>query len=116
MLIDYVHPELGQDIQGRAGYSVPLEEGTIDYKGRKVLYVSGCACIDRSCCSAGSNWGYVQVPGYLVFRQTGSNGRGGPVSKVEIIEDGEDRARIKCALMSRFPGAQIEIWGTQYRQ
>jgi len=115
MLIEYVHPQLGQDIQGRAGYSVPVEEGTIDYGDRKVLYVSGYACVERSCCSGGSNWGYVQVPGYLVAREDRSSRRG-LVSKIEIIEDPEDRARIKRNLMSRFPGAQIEIWDIQYRQ
>ncbi len=116
MLIEYVHPVLGQDIQGRAGYSVPLEESTIDHRGREVLYTLGYACVDRSCCSGGSNWGYIQVPGYLVARQTKTNGTGMSVSQVEIIEDEEDRTQIRQVLMSKYPGAQIEIWGIQYRQ
>jgi len=116
MLIDYVHPVMGQEIQGRAGYSVPLEEGTIDYKDRKVLYTFGYACVDRSCCGGDANWGYIQVPGYLVSTRDGGEGTVAPVSRVEIIEDEEARTRIREALVSRHPGAQIEIWGVQYRQ
>jgi len=116
MLIEYVHPILGQDIEGRAGYSVPLEEGIMEYEGREVLYTLGYACVERSCCSGNSTWGYIQVPGYVISRQIGSDHEGASVSQVEIIENEEDRARIKQVLLSKYPGSQVEIWGVQYRQ
>lgn len=116
MLIEYAHPVLGQEIEGRAGYSVPLEEGIMEYKGREVLYILGYACIDRSCCSKDANWGYVQVPGYLLARRSRDQGADKAVSQVEIIEDEEDRIRIRQSLMQKHPGAQVEIWGIQYRQ
>ncbi|MDM8000295.1 MAG: hypothetical protein QUS33_09915 [Dehalococcoidia bacterium] len=116
MIIEYTHPELGEDIQGRAGFYTAVEELTMPYKGREILYVMGTARLDRPCCGGACSWGYVQVPGFLVRRHVRRDDSGLPVSEVEIVEDEDDRNRIRQALMDRHPGAQVEIWGKQYAQ
>jgi hypothetical protein len=109
-VIRFTHPQLGQDVKGRAGYYVPVEEHSLLHRGREVLYVLGCACIDNSCCSAPKSWGYVQVPGFLVRRHVCRDESGMPVSEVEPIEDGADRAVIRQSLLEKHPGTQIDMW------
>jgi hypothetical protein len=114
VIIEFTHPELGEDVQGRAGFYTPVEEFTMPYNGREVLYVLGTARVERACCGAAGNWGYVQVPGFLVRRQV-RGGRNTPaVSEVEIIENQNDRNRIREALLQKYQGAQVDMWGTQY--
>jgi hypothetical protein len=116
MIIEYKHAELGEDIQGRAGFYTAVEEFTMPYDGREVLYVMGTARLDRPCCGGACCWGYVQVPGFLVQRHISSQDSASPISRVEIVENENDRNQIRQALMKRHPGAQVEIWGTQYTQ
>ena len=116
MAIEFIHPELGEDVQGRAGYYIPTEEHILTYNGREILYILGYACLERPCCGAGANWGYIQVPGYLVRRHIRGKETAPPVSKVEIIQNEDDRNNITQSLQQQHPGAQIEIWGTEYLQ
>jgi hypothetical protein len=116
MIIEYTHPELGEDIQGRAGFYTAVEELTMSYHGREVLYVMGTARLERPCCGGACCWGYIQVPGFLVRRHTRSKGGTSPISEVEIIENENDRSQIRQALMEKHPGTQVEIWGAQYTQ
>lgn len=116
MIIDYTHPEFGEDIQGRAGFYTAVEEHTMPYNSREVLYVMGTARLDRPCCGGACSWGYIQVPGFIVRRHSSSKLGASPVSEIEIIENQTDRNRIRQALMEKHPGSQVEIWGTQYAQ
>ena len=117
MIIKYRHPELGEDVQGRAGYYTAMEECIMSYGGREVLYVKGTARLERPCCGGACCWGYIQVPGYLMRNaDPGRTAGSGAVSEVEIIEDEEDRVRIRQGLMRLHPGAQVEIWGALYAQ
>lgn len=113
-VVEFSHPQLDQEVRGRAGYYIPVEEHTLPYHGREVLYILGCACLDNSCCSAAKSWGYVQVPGFLVRRDACGKESETPVSKVEIIEDEADRNAIRQSLLEKYPGTQIDMWGAQY--
>jgi len=115
MKIEYTHPSFGEEIAGRAGYYSPIEESVIPYRGREVLYVMGHACIDNSCCGMNGNWGYIQVPGYIVRRQVRLE-NGLPVSEIEIIEDPAARREIREQLLTRHPGSQVDMWTTDYAQ
>ena len=114
MIIEYTHPDLGEEVTARAGYYVPLEEGNLAYGDRDVIYIFGQACIDNSCCSTGGSWGYIQVPGFLVTKHIRGGGTPTPVSEVELVEDEDDRRNIKKALLEQHPGVQVEIWAGEY--
>jgi hypothetical protein len=116
MIIKYTHPELGEDVQGRAGFYTPVEEFTMPYKGREVLYVLGMGRLERPCCGGACCFGYIQVPGFLVHKHRWGHGTRTPVSEVEIIENEEDRDRVRQALMQKHQGAQVEVWGIHYTQ
>ncbi len=113
-VVEFAHPQLGQEIMGRAGYYVPVEEHIVLHNGREVLCILGQAWLDNSCCSAAKSWGYVQVPGFLVRRHICRNESGTFVSEVDIIEDDTDRSSIRQSLLEKYPGIQIDMWGAQY--
>ncbi len=116
MIIKYTHPELGEDVAGRAGFYTPVEEFTMPYNGREVLYILGTGRLERPCCGGACGFGYLQVPGFLVHRHKWGRGGPSPVSEVEIIENEADRNGIRKALMLKHQGAQVEIWNTHYAQ
>lgn len=90
----YAHLELGKEIiVGIAGYYTPQQEVRLKYNGRELLYVTGQAVLDCSCC-ANSSWTYAVVPGYIVNWQNTKNADGLPVSEVEPIRDREAREDI----------------------
>ncbi|MFC2000288.1 hypothetical protein ACFLXE_05975 [Chloroflexota bacterium] len=110
MIIEYGHPDLGEEVTARAGYYVPLEEHTFPYGDREVIYILGHACIDNSCCATGGTWGYVQVPGFLVRKHIRGTDTPTPISEVELIQDEDDRRNIKKSLSEKHPGIQIDMW------
>ena len=114
--IHFIHPQLDMEVEGRAGYYVPVEEHVLLHGEREVLCILGYACIDNSCCGAEKRWGYVQVPGFMVGRHVCGSESGTPVSEVEIIEDETDRNSIRQSLLEKYPGIQIDMWGAQYGQ
>jgi hypothetical protein len=109
MIMEFTHPELGQEVQTLSGYYIPVEEQVLPYNGREVVYILGQACVEASCCGAAS-WSYIQVPGFLVRKHI-RGGRGTPsVSEIETIQGEEDRNTIRRSLNKKYPNAQIEIW------
>ena len=106
----YTHLELGKDVEiGIAGYYTPEKEVTLKYNGREVLYVTGKAVIESSCCGTGS-WPYVIVPGYIISWQNVKNENGLPVSDVEPISDGEARDNIRRIIETSEATSQIGFW------
>jgi hypothetical protein len=109
MMIEFTHPELGQEVLTFAGYYVAVEERVLPYNEREVIYILGHACIEASCCGP-ARWGYIQVPGFLVRKHIRGGGTTLPVSEIEIIRDEEARNTIWQSLIKKYPGARIEIW------
>jgi len=116
IVIRYTHSQLGEDVAGRAGFYTAIEELTLPYRGRKVLYVMGMGRLERPCCGGAASFGYIQVPGFLVRKHKWGRGSATPASEVEIIEDQGDRAQIRQALLEKHPGTQVEIWDAHYAQ
>jgi hypothetical protein len=108
MIKEYCHPELGKEVAAPAGYYVPLEEKTLMFKGKKVLYTLGETCINSSCCGLG-NWNYIQVPGYLVDEPVAGDQPTPLISKIETIQDENERLQITRLLQGKYPYARIEI-------
>ncbi len=110
MVTEFVHPQLGQEVQTHGGYYIPSEEHILHYNGREVICVLGQAVIEASCCGTGA-WSYIQVPGFLVKRNIRHvGGDSPPVSEVETIKNEADRNRIRASLLEKHPGTRIEIW------
>ena len=98
--VEFKHLEPGKDIPiGIAGYYVMFKEVRMPYKGREILYLTGKAVLEASCCGAGS-WVYASVPGYIKGWHTAE--RDGMVfSEVESISDPAEREELNKIIQER---------------
>jgi len=99
--VQYVHFPLNEEIRSVGGYYKVLEEGALDFEGRKVLFVLKAAHVDTSCCGAGGV-GFISVPGYIDSYKSGTNTDGHPVTEVSRIRDKAARKAIKEELARRY--------------
>ena len=97
MIRDYVHLELGRDIESISGTYTPLKESTLKHNGRDILYAIGTAVVDTACCGSGSLV-YAIVPGHVVNWKGRIDESGLSVSQVEPIEDETIKREIAQAL------------------
>lgn len=97
MSIDYVHPNLGEEVAARAGYYAITKELRLNHDGREVLCLIGMCCVDNSCCGRCA-FNYAIVPGYLLSYRGRENEEGQMVSEVEPVTDGAARREIATAL------------------
>jgi hypothetical protein len=96
----FVHFDLGKDIAtGIAGYYTPEKEVRLPYRGREVLYITGKAVLEASCCGTGT-WVYATIPGYIERWHT-SDELGRPVSEVRPIGDEGEREEIRKIIEDR---------------
>jgi hypothetical protein len=99
-LVEFKHLEPGKEIPfGIAGYYTMYKEVRMPYKGREVLYLTGKAVLESSCCGTG-NWVYASVPGYIAEWHV-SEDSGAPVSKVEPISDPKEREELNKIIEDR---------------
>lgn len=106
----YTHFKLNEDVAiGIGGYYTPEHESRLKYHGRDVLYVSGRAIIESSCCGSG-DWYYAVVPGYIVNWQSEKNEEGRPVTEIEPIRDTRDRDEIRRHIAEAEETDLIDFW------
>lgn len=104
----YIHEDLSEEVRSISGCYLYLEEGTLPFKGRDVLYLAGVGIVDNSCCGAGG-FPFVRVSGYVVSWKDKTNEAGRPVSTVEPVTDQADRREISRLLDKRYPYSQISF-------
>jgi hypothetical protein len=102
----YIHQEVGTEIQAISGHYTILEEGRLKQGERPFLYVLGVAVVDSSCCGTGG-CRFLNVPGYVLSWKEKQSSEGSPVSEVETVVSEEDRKAVKAILDQRFPNSQI---------
>jgi hypothetical protein len=104
----YLPEELGYEVCTPSGYYQPVDKALVDYGGKRVLYASGIACVDASCCGTGS-WQYLRVEGYVV--ENGRHEERILEDRIEIdtIEDDGEKTAISRLLLEKHPGARIEF-------
>jgi hypothetical protein len=103
----YVPEDLGGEVSTPSSYYQPVGKALVDYDDRRVLYVSGIAYIEASCCGRGS-WQYLRVEGYVVAKERCPEDAGDSV-EIETIEDEGERQAISQLLLRTHPGARIEF-------
>jgi len=86
MAFDYIHQELGQDVQSISGTYTPLRELRLREDGREVLCIIGNSIVDTACCGSGS-FLYATIPGYILKWKERTNDAGLPVSELEPVND-----------------------------
>jgi len=106
----YIHYPLNEEIRSIGGYYKTLEEGTLSFEGKKVLYALRAAHVDTSCCGSGGV-GFIAVPGYIVSWKSETDESGNPVSEVKRIRDSSEQKLIKQELLKKYPFVSIVDFG-----
>jgi hypothetical protein len=86
LIRDYIHAELGKEVNALSGYYVAREEKRIAYNSKEVLCLIGDYVTEGFCCGK-SESSYAQVAGYIVNWKAKREKNGTPVSEVEPITD-----------------------------
>jgi len=81
---EYVHRDLDREVIAIGGHYRFSSEKRITFSGRQVLYLSGYALFDSTCCGAGG-CGYALVQGFVENWKYRSDPDGFSVSRVEEI-------------------------------
>jgi len=87
---DYIHAELGKEVNALSGYYVAVDEKKMPYNGREVLCFIGEYVTHGYCCGK-SESSYAQVAGYILNWKSKVDALGTPISEVEPITDGKAR-------------------------
>jgi hypothetical protein len=105
---EYIHEDLTEEVRSISGYYLYLDEGTLPFKGRDVLYLAGVGIVDNSCCGTGG-FPFVRVPGYVVSWKDKKDGAGRSISMVEPITQEAEKQEIQRLLDSKYPYSQISF-------
>jgi hypothetical protein len=107
--MEYVHLELGEDLQGLAGYYTPLKELRLETNGREVLCVIGMSVVESACCGGGT-FGYATVPGYILSWKERTNDNGLAVSRVEPVTDEMVKREVSTKIREGENIFNIDFW------
>ena len=112
---EYVHEDLGKDVNVPSGYYALHEELRLKQDGREVLCIVGVGVVECSCCAGdcivgGRGGPYAIVPGYLLAWKCRTNDAGLPVSEVEPVADDATRREVARAIRETQQISNIEFW------
>ena len=99
-IIDYVHPELNEEITAIGGHYVLTKEIRMPFQRQSLLYFIGHAVLDTSCCGVGG-CGYSLVPGFIVQWKYKKTESGHFVSRLKPIRDQMIQKDVKRLIENR---------------
>jgi hypothetical protein len=82
----YIHQPLNTEITSIGGRYLFIKEVRITLNNREIMYVTGCAVADTSCCGAGG-CAFANVPGYILCWKGEKDSNGLFISEVEHVTD-----------------------------
>ncbi|RPH51066.1 MAG: hypothetical protein EHM85_08045 [Desulfobacteraceae bacterium] len=82
----FIHQPLHAEITSISGHYLIAKEARIPFDSRDILYVTGCAVADTSCCGAGG-CAFANVPGYILSWKEKIDSNGLFISEVEHVTD-----------------------------
>jgi hypothetical protein len=106
---EFVHQALNQRYGGSSGYYIPRKEVRLSFSGREILYITGRAVVESSCCGNGK-WDYVLVPGFIVDWHSGANQSGLAVTSVEPLEDTHEIKELTSLIVAKEKTNCITFW------
>ena len=108
--MDYTHSPLGEEVEAIGGSYIIDTEDTLDYGGRKLLYIVGGTGFMRTCCSTAQGLRFVTVPGFVTSWQSKTNKDNLPVSDVEPVRDEKAQQEIRQILRQQYYVTNVEFW------
>jgi hypothetical protein len=111
--MEYVHPKIGEGVNGMEDYKKPFKELRLPYNGREVLCETGISLAEATACSVCSGAGcgsYAIVPGYIVKWKASKNESGLEISQVEPIADESVKREIARTIRENENISNIHFW------
>jgi hypothetical protein len=90
---EYLHRELGEATTAIGGHYALLKEEMLDFQGRQVLYLTGYALMDTTCCGA-AGCGYAHVQGFVEAWRYRNGADGSLRTRLSLIEASSERKQI----------------------
>lgn len=110
--MEYTHVPLDETVEFLSGSYEVESENRIAYGDKEVLYLVGSA--RQVCGCAGTpgtgNVRFITVPGFVTAWKTRRDGRGFPVSEIELVSDERVRADINRRLQQQHGISNIGFW------
>jgi hypothetical protein len=106
LIQEYVHPILGEEIESIAGAYIVTREVRMQFRGRDVLVLVGCARAAACCGTGGGTFAF--VPGFVAHWKCGQKD-GLPISIVEPISDERLRQEIGEAIRRQEGVTQVNF-------
>lgn len=111
MRMEYSHTSLEEPVEFACGSFYKLEEGTLPYAGREVLYFKGTTSLLSTCCGTTScGVPYLKVPGFVVRWQARTTYSGIPITEVEPIRDEATQRELANLLREKYGISNIDFW------
>ena len=107
---DFVHPTLGEEITAISGHYVFVKEKQVPYQNKQLLYYTGYAVVDTSCCGVGG-CAYALVPGFVANWKNKKTNAGCVVSQVESIRDPDLQREIRRMILKQEGVQQVTFGG-----
>lgn len=104
----YRHPQLNTPITAIGGHYMLTSEARLPFKDREILYLTGIAVFDTSCCGTGGA-SYATVPGFIEHWKHKKDESGNPVSAVTPVTDPADQNAIRKLILAREQVLQIDF-------
>lgn len=109
-LQEYTHTPMYQEVELLCGSYYKVQEATIPFQGREVLYFVGGTTTIESCCGTTCGLQYIMVPGFVVSWQSQRNAQGLPVSQVEPVGDPQAQGQLRDLLRQKHKVTNIDFW------
>ena len=105
---EFSHPALNKHIQAIGGKYVLTKEDILRYEEQEILYLTGVAVFDTTCCGSGG-CSYAVVPGYVKKWKYKKDPENNPVSIVEPISNDRIREKIKEMILKKETVYQVDF-------
>ena len=106
----YTHTSPNDEVKCRSGSFYVEAEETLDYAGKKVLYLLESTTQLTTCCGGSCGMSFISVPGFVKKWQNKMDVSGMPVSEVDQVMDEGAKEEIKRLLTAKHGIANIDFW------
>jgi hypothetical protein len=97
---EFVHHKIDEEVRAIGGQYTLTKEVRLPFGDREVLYITGYAVFDTSCCGSGG-CGYAIVPGFIRDWKIKQSPNGQGISRVEPITEPGIRKEIREIIKQR---------------
>lgn len=103
---EYAHRDLKQEVTAIGGHYRFYREACLSFRGRSVLYLSGYAIYDSTCCGVGG-CGYALVQGFVEKWKYRNDSEGVAISRTEEIDEPNVQAEIGRMIQAKETVQQV---------